>query len=282
MKPQLEFVPHELNSSLHAFRYENGYFDAPWHYHKEYELTMILKGSGMRYMGNSLDDFYEGDLVLVGSMLPHCWKNDIHYAQGVSSICIQWEHPVLHWFIEGSIELQEIMTLLNNAQCGVRLFHEPKDGIKEKLEEILQLSEGKKMIAFLSLLVDLTEIAKMTLLSGVGKGLDINQQSDRRIQGILEYISKNFHRKVSIREMADLSCLTEVSFCKFFKRKFHKSFTAYVNEFRVRKSCQLLRQTDKKLMDIALSCGYGNMSFYHKQFRKYLGMTPSAYRSMHK
>ncbi|KAA1246406.1 AraC family transcriptional regulator [Aquimarina sp. RZ0] len=78
--------------------------------------------------------------------------------------------------------------------------------------------------------------------------------------------------------MADLVFLTEISFCKFFKRNFNKSFTNYLNEFRIRKSCQLLRQTNKKLLDIAEECGYENMSFFHRQFKKYIKKTPSEYR----
>ena len=282
MEPQLELIPNALNSSIYAFLYENDNFADPWHYHKEYELTLILKSSGIRYMGNSIDDFYPGDLVLVGPSLPHCWKNESGYAEGVRSICIQWHHEVLDKFIEESIEFHDIRILLQHAQYGTRILHTPAQRIKEKLLQLLSMEPAKKMIFFLELLLELSGNKEKVVLSGVGKGLTTDSQGDKRIQGILQFIGENHTRKITIKDMADLTFMTEVSFCKFFKRRFRKSFTNYLNEFRIRKSCQLLRETDKKLIDVAMDCGYENMSFFHRQFKKYLSMTPNEYRLLHK
>src|ERR1700749_2387001 len=49
-------------------------FDAPYHFHEEFELTCIVQGRGKRYVGSHMEDFEEGDLALIGSNLPHCWK----------------------------------------------------------------------------------------------------------------------------------------------------------------------------------------------------------------
>ena len=89
MKAQFEKIVTSVDSSFHAFLYENENFDAPWHFHPEYELTYIVKGKGMRYVGNSVQKFEEGDFVLLGSNLPHCWKNQHQYKGTVKSLVFQ-------------------------------------------------------------------------------------------------------------------------------------------------------------------------------------------------
>lgn len=282
MKPQLELIDREMNSSIHAFFYENDCFSSPWHYHEEYELTLILKSSGIRYTGNSIENFYPGDLVLVGPSVPHYWKNDAGYTDGVSSICIQWNHEALNSFIADSIEFHQVQTLLHHSKFGVRIHPSLEFNVEGKFKEIVDLEPGKKMVAFIDLLLELSRVPRIKTLSGVGKGLSVDEQSDGRIQSILNYIGANYTRKIAIKDMAELTFMTEVSFCKFFKRRFNKSFTTYLNEFRIRKTCQLLRDTEQKLIDVALNCGYENMSFFHRQFKKYLEMTPSEYRVVYK
>jgi len=64
-----------VNGQSFLFRkFDKFAFDAPYHFHAEYELTSILKGTGKRYAGSHMEDFVSGDLVLLGPNLPHCWK----------------------------------------------------------------------------------------------------------------------------------------------------------------------------------------------------------------
>ena len=75
--------------------------------------------------------------------------------------------------------------------------------------------------------------------------------------------------------------MTKVSFCKYFKKQFDKTFTQYLNEFRIRKTCQGLQESNQQVTQIAMECGYENMSFFHRQFKKYVGITPAKYRSQY-
>ena len=97
-----------------AFRFKGEVFDAPWHYHPEYELTLILEGSGMRYVGNDVSAYRDRDLVLLGSGLPHCWRTGA--VPGAESIVIQWKKEALPQIRE----FEEIHQLLDLAQRGIR------------------------------------------------------------------------------------------------------------------------------------------------------------------
>src|ERR1700754_576078 len=95
MKAQYEKIqPQEFNS-FRAYSYEKAEFDTPWHYHPEYELTYILSGRGIRYVGNGFENFEENDLVLLGPNLPHCWRNVGTQNGNSSAIVIHWENDLL-------------------------------------------------------------------------------------------------------------------------------------------------------------------------------------------
>ena len=112
LKAQFEKVSPSIDSSLHAFVYENNNFDAPWHFHPEYELTYIVKGEGIRYVGNNVEKFEAGDFVLLGSNLPHCWKDSVQNKGAVKSIIFQWNDAILgkDWIEKN--EFQSIKELL--------------------------------------------------------------------------------------------------------------------------------------------------------------------------
>ncbi|MEW4923040.1 AraC family transcriptional regulator [Algibacter sp. 2305UL17-15] len=280
MKPKLEHIPHELDGSIHAFIYENDYFNAPWHYHEDYELTYIVKGSGIRHVGNNIDHFTPNDLVLIGKEVPHCWRNEMGYNDGVISVCVQWNNKTIDDFLNNNSELQAVHSLLEASKQGIKFTNiDFVKQISDRMIQLNQLHSGKKLINLLDILLDLATSNEKTLLSITKTNYHFTEKSNTRIASILNYIDHNYHRKISIEDMANLIYMTNSAFCKYFKKEFKRPFTNYLNEFRIRKACLLLQETDQNLLDIALNCGYENMSFFHRQFKKYLLMTPLAYRN---
>lgn len=279
MKPQLELIPHKIDGSIHTFIYENINFDAPWHYHKDYELTYIIKSSGIRYAGNSIDHFVPGDLVFIGENVPHCWKNEKGYSNGVKSACVQWDSNVLDTFISSNIELKSIHKLLEASRFGVKFTNIAfNKTISKRLEKLCDSKPEKRIIDLLDILLELANCDHKELLSIEGTRYKFSEKSDSRIMSILNYIDEKYQEKITIQDMADLTFMTRGAFCKYFKKQFNRSFTNYLNEIRIRKVCLLLQETDNKLLDLAYRCGYENMSFFHRQFKKYLSMTPMEYR----
>ena len=279
MKPQLEVVPHQLDSSLSAFKYEEAYFEAPWHYHQELELTYVIKSSGVRYVGNSIQNFQEGDLVLIGPSLPHAWKNGPSYSGGASSIYLQWGGALLTDHIQQIPEFKSIKRLLQKAQYGVSFpANQQSMNYGFRMEELLLQKKGSKVLQFLDLLYDLSREKNYELLTRDGAALLKFQETDSRIKDIINFLNLHYQKHISLEEIANLTCMTKPAFCKFFKNIFKKTFTTYLNEFRINHVCQELQSTSLPLMEIAMNCGYENMSYFHRQFKNIVGLTPAEYR----
>ena len=128
-----------MNSSIHAFNYQKERFDSPWHYHGEYELVYICQSSGVRYVGSSIQNFKAGDLILMGSSLPHVWKNSPDYQAGASSIYIQWNQENLSNIFNQIAEFSGIQRLLENATKGIRFIESHQTGeIAAKMQMLLE------------------------------------------------------------------------------------------------------------------------------------------------
>ncbi len=279
MKPLHEHIQHEIDSSIHAFIYQESNFHTLWHYHNEFELSFIQKSSGIRHVGNSIDNFTAGDLVLIGKNVPHCWKNENDYKGGVVSACVQWNQDHLEPILRNIPEFKQITKLLDIAKSGISFTNiNFNNRIGKQLMELPKLPPDKRLITFLAILSDLNDCKDKELLSVEGNQYQFSEESDHRTKAILDYIETNYQDKISIEEMADITHMTAGAFCKYFKKQFNRSFTNYLNEFRIRKTCILLQDTDEKLSEISYKCGYENMSFFHRQFKKYMHMTPHEYR----
>src|SRR5471030_2629123 len=76
IKASFEILQPGTGQSFLVRKFDKRAFDGPYHFHPEYELTSIIKGTGKRYVGSNMQDFFAGDLVLLGPNLPHCWKQE--------------------------------------------------------------------------------------------------------------------------------------------------------------------------------------------------------------
>ena len=143
MKASKEFIRLKAEESFLCHRFQSASFDAPYHYHPEIELTLILRSSGTRFIGDHIGAFESGDLVLLGSGLPHFWCNhhqaDPEYLRS-ESIVIQFAEDS---FGEGFFdipELRPIQRLLIEANRGIQFTGCVAEEITEAM---LKINEAK-------------------------------------------------------------------------------------------------------------------------------------------
>ncbi|BDD02294.1 AraC family transcriptional regulator [Persicobacter psychrovividus] len=279
MKAQLEVIPHQFNSSLSAFYYEADSFQSPWHYHHEYELTYIIKSTGLRYVGTSIENFQVGDLVLIGPNLPHAWANVKDYQQGASSIYLQWKSGELTNFFGCLPEFEQIDRLLNRAASGICFpVQDQQINYGFRMMELYKRKKTERLFHFMELLHDLSQETNYHLLSDDGSAIHKSQKADDRIKRMVEYLSLNYSLSLTVDQMAELTCMTKVAFCRFFKSTFKKTFTQYLNEVRIHHVCQELQCSNAPLIDIAMQSGYSNMSYFHRKFKEIMKVSPQQYR----
>jgi AraC-like DNA-binding protein len=281
MKPLLENI--SLKKGQHsfiAFDICQTRFDFFWHYHPEYELTLIEKGKGRRLVGNSHENFESGDLVLIGPGLPHTWVSDGSSKGKVEATVIQFSADFIERFT-GLDELSAINKLLLHAKQGI-LFKGKKSAAAIEQIKLLPSKTGvEKITGLLHILHELYKLKSVPLASAFYQPLK-GKENENRINKVCQFVQKHAAEPLTIHKAAALIHLSPGAFCKFFKRITGKTFSDYVNDIRIANVCSQLMVTDKQVAEIAYGNGFETLTYFNRVFLKKKGMRPGSYRKMDK
>ena len=281
VKASFEMLQPLNGQSFLIRRFDSSAYDAPYHFHPEYELTLILNATGKRYVGSSMENFVPGDLVLLGPNLPHCWKLEPGKQQqpDAGAIVIQFAAAFLGRNFFEVEELQQIKQLLSKSECGVRFNAANGNNLNQ---QILSLTTEKNNF---QLLIAFIQVLQLFALSGNYELLDKNAltaernvDEQERINPIFNYLIENFRQPVSLKAVAAIANMTTNAFCKYFKKTTRKTFMETIIEYRLNYAVQQLVQTEKPVSLIASESGFGDVSHFHKTFKSKMGMSPLSYR----
>lgn len=281
IKPLFEPINAHNDNSFLIRVFEQEAFTSPYHYHPEFELTLINKGCGKRYVGDHMDHFDKGDLVLLGPNLPHCWKTD-PYIKGeinASSIVVQFTNDFLGQDFFNKPELSGILMLLERSQRGI-IYN--SSIVPEISGDLIKLNKEKtsfkKLHILLEVLHKLSITTDFTLLNHLSY-IPIKSGGDlERINKVFGYIIDNFKTNVSLDEVANLACMTPNAFCKYFKKITHKTFIEVVVEYRIHYATTQLMHTNKSIAHICFDCGFNDVAHFIRMFKSKMETSPLQYK----
>ena len=261
-------------------------FDHPWHFHPEYELTLIIESEGIRYIGDHTTSFKAGDLVLVGSNLPHLWMNNENENGDLEDngsrsrrITLQFPLNFMSTIFKDAEELEPLAHLFKLAERGISFSKKTSNEIAPLLMDINKRKGLRKWVAVFNLLFQLTEAKDYTLLASTGYTPQLSTKDSGLMNQIFDYIRINIEKKISLQEMADMACLTKPSFCRLFKQKTGKSFFVFLNEYRVNNAKRMLLENKyQSIAQIAQKSGFATSQHFNSKFKELNnGLTPSQY-----
>jgi len=257
------------------------YIPTPLHYHPHYELVWIKKGVGIRIVGDHIDQFKEGDMVLLGPNLPHVWENDKIYYEGDPDLKV--DVFVVHFMdniIDNLLQFPELIGIKNTlqeSQRGLRIIGEVNVKLGKVIEELFLSSSIQRVILFLQIFQLLQDTQETTLLSSAGFAHFFNEEKSDRLRKIYEFIGKNFNRNIQIEEISSVACMSPTAFCRYFKQKTGQSFVSYLNNFRLGYAKNLLNSNEYKISTVAEMCGFQDISYFNRMFKQKNDMTPTEY-----
>jgi len=264
---------------VNAFTLEK--FDVPYHFHPQYELTLIVKGKGKRFVGKNMAGFDSGDLVFLGSDLPHSWKSE-HAVQTetVQSVVVQFEKNFLGAEFFEKPELAEINNLLKLSAYGIHFINDNAAVAGEKMKLLAKQENAfRKMSMLLEILYDLAKSGDYVLLDQDGTVAQQHNSHKERVNAALGYIVDNFRNDIVLNKVASLANMTPNAFCKYFKKMTNKTFVETVIDYRISFAIQQLIATDKAVSEIAMESGFSDISHFYKLFKKRMNMSPLNYRN---
>lgn len=278
--PSLEKVEPSFGQSFTISNFTGGNENSPrfWHFHPELELVYIKVGSGKRHIGNHISYFKNGDLIFMGPNLPHYGFTD-RFSETNSEIVVQMKEDFLGTKILEVPETEHIKRLFDRSKQGLIFYGNTKEYVGERLEDMMHMTPFEKLIAYIKILDILARSEEYTILNAKTVGLVVNTQDSVRIDKVYKYVRNHFtDAEMPLSNVASLINMTVPSFCRYFKRHTNKTFTQFVNEFRIVHSTKLLSETDDPISTICYDSGFNNFSHFNRHFKKVTGKSPTQYR----
>jgi AraC-like DNA-binding protein len=255
-----------------------------WHFHHEYELILNLKSFGTRIIGDNVELFDRYSMIFVANNIPHSWNHYKHQGglPDNHGITCHFRREALGDAFLSQYELKPLNDLLAEARRGIA-FSETDARLAEPFLHTMVSSTGiDKMVAFFSLMNILCSTEKKRLLCSDDYRHASDTRVNRKMTDVYTYIRENYHRPITLTEVAAVAEMGPFSFSRYFKRNSGAGVVEYINRVRSNRACYLLRETDNPINEIAVECGFQSISNFNKQFRKSNLTTPSEYRSSYR
>jgi len=254
-----------------------------WHFHKEYELHLLVASSGKVFVGDYIGNFNPGSLFLTGPNLPHNWISQVAEDEVVAKRdmlvnftdeLFEHAHPVFS-------ELRGLAALLERAHFGIE-FRCPRtiERATELMHRIADSSPIGRLGYFLILMETLANCEQYQLLSDTRTAAPADEHSIDRTNRAVDYIFAHYARELTLEEVAEHLGMKPTYFSRVFKQATGRCFVEFVNRLRISKSCELLVDGDKPVTEVCFESGFNNISNFNRRFQQLKGMTPSHYRRL--
>ncbi|MFQ5446399.1 MAG: helix-turn-helix domain-containing protein [Saprospiraceae bacterium] len=248
-----------------------------WHSHPEYEIVWISNGAGKRHIADHISYFDDGDLVFLGPNVPH-----MGFAQGLHNphkeVVVQMKEDFLGPDFLSTPEMHPVKQLFERAKSGICYFGRTRWEVGHRLQKMIELDSFDRLLELLRILQLMAHSTESNSLNINYKAIEVKPQEQQRMRAINDFVEHNFCRQFSIGEVATSVNMTPPAFCRFFKKMTHKTFTTFLNEYRIAHVCNLLSGEHTGITEVSYQCGFNNLSHFNKLFKSVTGKTPTAYR----
>ncbi len=252
-------------------------FDHGYHFHPELELTLIRSGTGKRYTGHHVGEFSSGDLVLLGSDLPHCWQSDPQKGEA-SAVVVQFSTGFCGRDFLQTEEGEVMSDLFRLAGAGLRLEGRLRNDAENVLLKMEHMSAFERWHTLAGLLHDIRKTGEFRALDPRFMAGRKTFSETLRFQKVYNYLIENYAGTVSLEQAASEASLSPTAFCRYFKQVTGRTFMEMVTDFRMNHAARLLRTTGKQVGEICTESGFSDLPHFIRTFRKVHRCSPSEFR----
>ena len=284
MKAQFHKVPVDMQRSFTIRHHQKPHFDTTWHYHPELELVYIIRGEGVRLIGDNISPFSLGEIVLVGANLPHVWRCSTEYFQHnpnlqAEAIVLQFTPECLGRFLLNLPEAYLIPKLFEKAKSGLLISGEAKTRLEPLMRAAVHATDLDRIILLLSILRIISETTDIQTITSEHHAFKQSNESDvQRIDKVYHYTMSNYQKDIMLEEVAAITNLSITSFCRYFKLITKKTYYDFLTEIRISQACRLLIEDKLPTEIICFDCGFNNKSNFYRHFKKITELTPLEYK----
>ena len=291
MKAVFEKTPQAQWESFHCEVVRGSSYKAMWHFHPEYQLTLVLRSRGHRMVGDDISPLHPGDLVLVGSNLPHVWHqaasggnsklqapSSKHSAAPVHAIIVRFLDSFLGREFFEKPELEPVRQLLRRSARGLAIGGKTRDLVAEGMHRLAASRGLGRIVELLAILDALANSPDAKPIASAGFVPAVAHSDQDRMQRVCKFIDAHLTEPIERDAVAAEAHLSPGAFSRFFRMRTGKTLPEYVNALRVGRACEMLAEGTWKVTDIAMECGFRNLANFNRHFRALTKLAPREYR----
>lgn len=248
------------------------------HWHEEAELTLITKGSCVYHINLVEYEATEGDILFIPPLLLH--SITLNNSEEFYS-----ETYVFHMNFLGrnSIDIcsTRYLTPMINQEfsipCLITPLHPAYTSLRKCFNQITSLYTEEVFGYELALKSFLLQTIFLLLQYSDKNPSSVSNPSSDKLKMILDYIELHYAETISVSELAKLCYFSDYHFMRFFKKHMNMTCIQYINNVRLEKSVELFEQGNTSILEVSLSVGFHNLSYFHRAFKKKYHMTPLSF-----
>jgi AraC-like DNA-binding protein len=275
-----------LEAADHSFmvkELKEAHFDPNWHFHPQYQIFLVLEGTGTRFIGDHIKPFSPGDLVFLGPNLPHLWRSDKQYFDpgfnlSTYGIVIYFTEECLGQGFFDKLEMAPIKQLFEKSKRGIEISGKTREALELQMKKIVHKTGFDLVLSLLSILNDLSHSHDLFLLSSIGYANNFKVSETTRMQKVHDFVMNNFQRNIELDEVATLANMSPSAFCRYFKARANKTFFDFISEIRIGHACKLLIEENLNVTQICYQSGFNTLSNFNRQFKTITGKSPVQYQ----
>ena len=247
-------------------------------------LASMIRGKKIMHLpGTPAFDFMPGESVIVPGQQTMCIDfPEAHLNNPTQCLALAIAPDKVRQITDMLNDRAPLIDSAQGWQFGQHNFFLTNDGpIHQLIARLVYIftedNKAKELFAnfiLQELVVRLMQTQARSLLLGP----TTNQATVNRLAFVAQYINKHLSRPLPIRELADQACMSEPNFYRIFKQTFGVTPLDYINQQRIELASRLLRTTNRCLSDISTECGFNNLTYFMKLFRREIGASPTQYR----
>lgn len=269
----------EYDALIYQEDHEYVFYDK-FHQHKEIQVSFITEGSGTLIVGDTINDYTKGDVLVIGGNLPHVFKSDEGLAKKSLMLTLFFTKNA---FGDYFFELEELGTLhpfFKKAENGFKVISNT-DLLKEHFKALKKASKFDRFVILLGILKGLSR-AKIKALSSFVYEKKYTDIEGKRMQDVMEHTMNHYQEYITLDDIAKVAAMTKNAFCKYFKKRTNKTYFQFLSELRIENASKLLTSNHElSVSETAYQCGFRNLSNFNRQFLTIKKKTPSKYRIEH-
>lgn len=249
-----------------------------FHQHEEIQVSLIVEGEGTLIVGNTINYYKKGDVLALGSNLPHVFKSDATTHTKSEMLTLFFTQTAFGKHFFKLVELKELCLFFKKAEHGFKVSSKSKK-IEDLFYQLKASSKLQRFIICLQILRRLSTSKHHQPLSSFIYDKKYTDTEGKRMRDVMDFTMQNYQNQISLDAVAKVSAMTKNAFCKYFKKRTNKSYFRFLNELRIENASKLLLTNESyTIAEIADQSGFNNISNFNRQFKAIKHLSPSAFR----